>query len=100
MLLVRGGTGEVEWRSDSVGKMLYGRARGSAGACVGVRAPGGARAGAGGRGGGADLAHAPPSNPVDPEASPATESDQSVPPRPPATWVPAGVGVGAGGGEG
>ena len=94
MLLVRGGTGEVEWRSDSLGKMLYGRARGSAGACVGVRAPGGARAGAGGRGGGADLAHAPPSSPVDPEASPATESDQSVPPRPPATWVPGRCGVG------
>ena len=43
MLLVRGGTGEVEWRSDSLGKMLYGRARGSAGACVGEGA-GGARA--------------------------------------------------------
>ena len=43
MLLVRGGTGEVEWRSDSVGKMLYGRARGSAGACVGEGAGGRAR---------------------------------------------------------
>ena len=43
MLLVRGGTGEVEWRSDSLGKMLYGRARGSAGACVGEGAGGRAR---------------------------------------------------------
>ena len=43
MLLVRGGTGEVEWRSDSIGKMLYGRARGSAGACVGEGAGGRAR---------------------------------------------------------
>ena len=43
MLLVRGGTGEVEWRSDSLGKMLYGRARGSAGARVGEGAGGRAR---------------------------------------------------------